>query len=197
MTKDGVWANWPVIVGITGYARAGKDSASQALQRLGYQRRAMADPLKDLALAFAHTQYPDLHNFITKAENKLAGWEEAKVLYPSTRQLLIDVGMAGREVFGEDFWVRMAVDGAPKGSVFTDCRFVNEAELLDRKAAELLGYSFFLRVERPGVGPASDFEREVPKVPVDAVVINDGSLDDLEAKVLDAFHDFTAARLSA
>jgi dephospho-CoA kinase len=40
-----------MIVGISGYARSGKDEAAKALVEMGFERRAFADKLREFLLA--------------------------------------------------------------------------------------------------------------------------------------------------
>jgi len=80
---------------------------------------------------------------------------------------------------GEDFWVGQALARAGDYPVFTDVRFHNEAAAIRRRYPDAL----FLRVASPGVSASSPFEDEVPDIAVDAVVCNDGSLEDLAFSV--------------
>lgn len=179
--------HFPDIVGITGYARVGKDSTAAVFTSLGYTQRAFADPLKEMALSL---------NPVLPCGLRLAsvvrryGWELAKVGTPGVRDFLKQLGTAGRDYLGKDVWVEAALKGRPERLVVSDVRFTNEAIGL-RGAAE---HVLVVRVERPGYEPESDFEREVDDVVADITIQNDGSLDDLRFKVKEAFYDYLIAK---
>jgi hypothetical protein len=178
------------IVGIGHVARVGKDVAATALSRdLGFQRRAFADKLRELALeadpiVTASTQATN----IGVGRGRLAwvvqgiGWEEAKNVYPEVRKFLQDLGVGARKVFGEDFWVKQAVEGIRKGQdvVFSDVRFHSEAEALQALGGKLI------RIDRPGrVAEGHVSETALAGFDGwDAVIVNDGTVQDLEAKVV-------------
>jgi hypothetical protein len=182
---------FPRFVGIVGVNRVGKDSTGRILvEEFGYKRVALADPLKNLAFALnpiISSGNLRLRDIVT--ENTVEMWEIAKDIHHGVRQALIDLGNAGRFVFGVDFWVEQAVRLAgDEAAVFTDIRFLNEAAYLSRSASTGL-----VRVNRPG-HEVDDFNREVPRIKVDFEVDNDGELDDLRFKVLDGWHSWLATR---
>lgn len=148
-----------MIVGLAGYAGAGKDAAGAAFVHQGFTRRAFADPLKDIALRI--------------------GWDGAKD--DTGRRLLQDLGVAAREVLGPDVWVNAALADLPPDVVVTDVRFPNEA-----RAIQELGGRLVL-VTRPGLGPVNDHVSEtLPAIwDFDHELVNDGSLLDLRRSVYD------------
>lgn len=156
------------LIGISGYARSGKDSLAKALvDRHGYERIAFADVLKDLAVAID----PVLATRVASV-----GWEVAK-RRAWVRSRLQVIGVAARDVLGEDVWVdaawrRLVSDGL---YVVSDCRFPNEARRVTASGGPVV------RVRRPGYGAANDHISEVAldDWPFDVVVDNDGSLEDL------------------
>jgi hypothetical protein len=160
----------PRLVGISGYAGAGKDSLARALaERHSYQRVAFADRVKALALA--------LDPALAARVEAGAPLDELKA-EPPVRRWLQDVGFAARRALGEDVWVRAALDHLdPLGRyVVTDTRFENELG-----AIRALG-GIAVRVERPGVGPANDHASELEladRDDWDLVVANNGGLRDL------------------
>lgn len=150
-----------MIVGLSGYARSGKDTAGEALVEAGYERRAMADAVKRFA---AHI-----------------GWDGQKD--ETGRRLLQDVGVAAREVFGEGVWVDATLGDLDPDDrvVVTDVRFRNEASAISDVGG------IIVRVTRPGVGPANDHVSEVDLDDwgFDATITNDGTIADLRRKILD------------
>lgn len=158
-----------MIVGLSGYARSGKDSAAQALVEVGFRRIAFADRLKDLA------------NLIWPEHMVRYGdWDQAKQ-NPEVREHLQLLGESVRDVLGEDTWVRAALDGINPGGdfVISDVRYANEAEYVSR-----LG-GLVVRINRPGVQPANGHLSEVglDDWRFDAVIQNDGTLDDLKDRM--------------
>lgn len=149
--------NGPLVIGIGHVARVGKDTAADALCRdLGFVRRALADPLKELAM-----RTDPLVTSTTRTQNtnighgRLAwvvqgmGWEGAKDSYVEVRRFLQNLGVAARDTFGPTFWVDQLVSWIERSGhdriVVPDVRFPNEAEAI-REAGGLL-----VRIDRPGV----------------------------------------------
>jgi hypothetical protein len=178
------------LIGIAYASRVGKDTAADALVRdLGYTKFAFAAPLKELALAANPLALPSpgLQNVQT-GHNRLKwlvqcdGWERAKDRYPAVRQFLEDLGNGARKVFGEDFWRDIALARAAKvgNAVISDVRFLNEFEGIREAGGQLV------KITRPGFN-ARPFEQELSDLPDDEwdlVVVNDGSVIDLEAKIV-------------
>ena len=86
-----------MIIGLTGYARSGKDSVAKVLvDHYGFIRLAFADPIRDLLLEV---------NPILDKGNRLSslvdeyGWDIAKA-QPEVRRLLQTLGVGARKVFG-------------------------------------------------------------------------------------------------
>lgn len=150
----------PLIIGITGYARTGKDSVGKMLvENHGYTRVAFADALKNLTLRinpFVVTQSPDGMRLQEVVRD--LGWEDAKSI-PEVRRLLQAVGVGVREL-DPDIWVKQAVrmiddlqleaGGEAVPVVVTDVRFQNEVDALKKLGAVIW------RTNRPGYGPAND-----------------------------------------
>lgn len=118
-----------VIVGITGRAQHGKDTAANVLiEEFGFTRYGLADPLKEIALAIDPIIDSELRLGKVVA---LGGWEAAKK-YPEVRRFLQALGTEGiREHLDEDAWVRhlerRLAEDRPKRVVVPDVRFPNEA----------------------------------------------------------------------
>jgi hypothetical protein len=117
------------ILGLTGYARHGKDTAAAVLvNEYGFTRVSFADGVRSMALA--------IDPFITAGIRlssivRVGGWEQAKAV-PEVRRLLQKIGTEGvRDHIGYDSWVKAgkvkinAIDGPV---VITDVRFLNEAQ---------------------------------------------------------------------
>lgn len=160
----------PTLVGISGYARSGKDSLAAALvARHGFTRIAFADKVRELTAAL-HADTADLAERV--------GWDEAKA-DPLVRRRLQDVGLAVRRILGEGAWVDAALRHLVPAAryVVTDVRLRNDAATFRARGGLLV------RIVRPGVGPADDHpsERDLDGWNDWYVVVrNDGTLADLE-----------------
>lgn len=167
-----------MILGLCGLARSGKDAAAAHLvDAHGYRRIAFADPMRAALLALD----PLVDIGITIRLSRLVadrGWDAAKA-YPDVRATLQRFGTeVGRKHFGDGFWVDLALRDVTAGErvVVTDVRFPNEAA-----AVRALG-GYVVRLERPGAGLrglVAGHPSEALAFPVDEVVANDGTLDDL------------------
>ena len=167
-----------MIIGLTGFARSGKDSVARTLvEQYKFTRVAFADPIRDLLL--------ELDPILDKG-NRLSslvteyGWEIAKS-QSEVRRLLQTLGVGARSIIDQEIWVIKALRSMSdnKNYVVTDVRFKNEMIVLKLSAAQIW------RVERPGVGAINNHvsESEMSTFEVDQAFINDGSLEDLEAMV--------------
>lgn len=178
-----------MIVGIGHISRVGKDVAANALSRdLGFQRRYFATKLKELALIadpLVTAQIATANIAVGRGRMdwvvKGMGWEEAKNVYPEVRTFLENLGHGARQVFGEDFWVRMAVDGITpdQNVVFADMRHYNEVDAVKAFGGKVI------RIDRPGRVPKE--RSEMPLVTYDgwdAVIPNTGTVQDLETAVV-------------
>jgi hypothetical protein len=164
-----------MIIGLTGYAQSGKDTLAGMLIGLHkYDNRAFADPIRKLL----YETNPLLKSeYRVKGLVDVHGWDKIKVDYPEARALLQNLGVAARNLFGEDFWVEQALSGLSKGDkiVITDVRFPNEAD-----AIKALGGQIW-RVKRIGVGAVNNHESETAMdgYQVDQIFVNNGSVEDL------------------
>lgn len=178
------------IVGLTGYAGAGKDEAAKGLIAAGWTRQAFADPVRAMALAIDPTVvahigergelYPYRDRLRLSSIVRDFGWDEAKGI-PEVRRFLQRLGTdAVRVHLGEDAWV-LAFDRARNRSVDTvapDVRFPNESLHIRRHGG------LVIRIDRPGVGPVNGHASEnVDAVAADATVVNDRSVAELHWRV--------------
>ncbi len=173
-----------VDVGLAGVARSGKDSVGKVLINEGFQRRSFASPMRQaLALLNGHVETPNGFMPLMDALYMFGGWEGLKERSPDVRGLLQRLGTSvGRGMFGEDFWVDYAFRDLKfsESYVFTDVRFPNEVEAIRARGGVVW------QVVRPGVSAVNGHvsESALKDVVFDAVIHNDGSLEDLSGKVL-------------
>ncbi|QJD50709.1 deoxynucleoside monophosphate kinase [Streptomyces phage Issmi] len=178
-----------LIIGLSGYARSGKNEAANVLVTRGWRQAAFADKLRDFLYAL-NPLIPGHYgagNLRLRTLIDRTGWDYAKVTYPEVRALLQRAGTeAGRDVLGQNVWVDALLNqhaDAP-ALVVTDCRFPNEADAIRARGGILI------RVDRPGVGPAKDkygrahvSETSLDDYDFDHRLINDGSVVDLHDKL--------------
>lgn len=184
------------LVGLSGFARSGKDEAARALISIGWRRDAFADRLR--SMLYSMNPYipvwleSDLGGGVHMRRVKdivdSVGWEAAKTDYHEIRSLLQRLGTeAGREVLGEQVWVDALFRKYTYGEqlVITDVRFTNEADMVRQLGGVMV------RIDRPGVGPNTAPDGSVHKSDIalddydfDVRIANDGSITDLHRAVL-------------
>lgn len=171
-----------MIIGLCGYARSGKDTVADILKRDGFQRIAFADGIREALYRLNPKLQTYDGNWVELAAYvDSVGWEEAKKS-EDVRWYLQRLGTeVGRDMFGENVWVDLALSKtqADGNYVITDVRYPNEAMAIVRAGGQLW------RIERPGFGPANSHVSEIAMdgFMCDLHLVNDGSLEELEAKV--------------
>jgi hypothetical protein len=178
-----------MILGITGFARTGKDTAAKALN--GYVRRAFADALKRELQSFLISAYginpmdcsPEQKEFIrpylvTHGERRRA----------ADPMHWIDMLKPDLEYVDPMDWHDYTTPGMHYKTkqlpnvVITDCRYANEAVWVEERGGRTI------LIVRPGFGPANDEEagsiRElIASGLVSATIDNDGTVDQLYDKI--------------
>lgn len=174
------------LIGLTGYAQSGKDTAAAFLVEHGWTRVAFADKLRAFAAAVnpivkTDVGYERLVDIIA-----YQGWDLAKQ-NPEIRRLLQVIGTdAGRVLLGQNVWVDAAMQGLSGTAdvVFTDVRFPNEAAaILDRGGV-------MVRITRPGVRAVNSHISEHALDDLDCpVVMNDSTPEVLAGRMLEVVAD--------
>jgi len=186
------------VVGLTGRKRSGKDTfAARLIEKHGFTRVSLADPLRDLALAIdpwvvleadelglLYGPAQGLNAVFRVSTVRLAyivesiGWERAKEIR-EVRRLLQVIGTNGvRDVIGDRTWIELAertIASIPGNVVVTDVRFPNEAEVVEH----------VVRIMRPTLAPSFDLhpsETAMDGYLVDHQVTNDGTVEELHAQ---------------
>lgn len=163
-----------MIIGLSGYARSGKDTVADWLcLNYGYKRMSFAQPMRDAV--YKLNPYVEGGNRVTDLVDEY-GWDVAKS-NPEVRRLLQVFGTeVGREQFGENFWVQQAFDKLESTKiVFSDVRFPNEAQEIQQYGGQVW------RVNRHNHTPVNTHKSEhaMDNFMFKHVIYNDGSLDDL------------------
>lgn len=199
------------MIGVSGWAGAGKDTVADTLTFFfEFKKMAFADPLREMAMAIDPIVAIELTKDTVERENghpwdfirysdALAryGYNEAKLMFGGEiRRFLQKLGTeAVRDVLGGDTWTKLAMErawahmfhhgegeGVVHGVSIADTRFRNEADVIVSD-----GKGVVIRVNRPGVGPASDHisEHDLDDWNFDWIIENDGTEEDLAVKVID------------
>jgi len=152
------------LIGIAGYARAGKDTMAGYLEmRYGFKKVAFADPIREALIRlnpYILVQHPE-NGQKARMPLELAvfsfGWEALKSLSPDVRPLLQRMGSeVGREMLNKDIWVnRLFLENVGERKlVISDVRYQNEAEAIRNRGGEVW------LVERKNGHPANGHESE-------------------------------------
>lgn len=172
------------VIGVCGRARTGKDTAAEAILRMGggAYRYSFADPLRAMVRAGwgvdAGDPYWQRHKEASMAE--FCG--------RSLRHVLQTLGTEwGREHIHPDVWVRRAADELATrgpGMVIADVRFGNEATWI-RGVGGLL-----IHLTRPDAAAVRSHasERGVAREPDEPLIVNDGCIEELYEAVHDIIH---------
>jgi len=168
-------------IGLIGHASCGKDTVAARLAHHGFERVAFADPVRSILM--------HMNPLITSDGLRLRdavdayGFDAAKRRFPVVRELLQGLGEGVRASLGESVWVDRAMRRldtlSDRPVVVSDVRYRNEANALRSR-----GFTLVV-VQRPGVGPANGHpsETNIPVELADAVLLNDGNLSELHARV--------------
>jgi hypothetical protein len=170
-----------MIIGLTGYAQAGKDSVANILvEHYGYTRVAFADPIRELL----YQTNPAVKDGGYRVQGVVDGygWDVAKTAFPEVRNMLQSLGVGARKTFGDMFWVQQALRqvNSEGNFVIADVRYPNEA-----KAIRDYDNSQIWRIKRSGVIPvnAHASETAMDGEKVDQIFVNNGTLDDLKVLI--------------
>lgn len=172
----------PLIIGIHGKARSGKDTSAALLRAMvgGYQY-SFASPLYAMIAAGLGIDINDPY------------WKEHKEspipAYggKSLRQIVQTLGTQwGRNMICEDIWVQRAMQvlsARGPGMIVSDVRYENEAAFVRRMGGVVI---HLRRKDIPRINP-HDSENGIQIEPSDFIVDNNGSIDDLEHRLFELF----------
>lgn len=196
-------------IGLCGRMGSGKDTAARALVRNGYTRIAFADALRQMAekldpiVVASHGKkgIGSSRELPVTWLNRLSklvaavGWDEAKKS-SDVRHFLQFLGTDVVREIDKDYWVKKAWEKAseiiqfnnatglpdPK-FVFTDVRFGNEADFIWAKGGVLV----YIDRTMPLIEEARKHSSEAfdGAKYADHIIHNDGSIEDLEAEILE------------
>lgn len=182
--KDGNLVPRVEVIGFSGWARSGKDTAADWLvEQHGYTKMSFAEPMKEaLTRLNPHIQMGEMPRVPLQQALRVYSYEELKHESDDIRPLLQRFGTeVGRQMFGESFWIDQAIARIPDGSkaVFADVRFKNEAQAVRELGGKVI------RITRPGVEAANNHisEHDLDDYTFDHIIHNDASLPDFYTDV--------------
>lgn len=175
------------LIGLSGYARSGKNTVGQILEDgYGFRQESFAQALKNVAAEINPVLKDGYGGYRTLAALFLAhrDWDAVKDAVPAAREFLQRLGVACRDQIGPDVWVdalarRLRIHPSAR-YVITDVRFPNEANFIIAQGGQVW------RIERPGYGPVNDHSSEtaLDLYGFDRTIVNDGSLVNLRRQIL-------------
>ena len=168
---------------LTGNAGSGKDTAGIFLStELGIQRIAFADEVRDMMWELNIPLYDTVLGQITyQVAVSTFGYDKAKRAFPDIRRTLDALATKIiRNRVDKDYFANITVNKALSmgGSIITDARFDNEKRI----AKEVLD-ALVIKIDRPGTKKLDLESENITDNYVDVVVVNDGSVEDLYAKL--------------
>lgn len=168
-----------LVIGLTGYARAGKDTVADWMVReYGFRKLSFADPLKELALRLnPEVMTSTGRTYSLRYAVEEFGWDITKEK-TDARDYLVELGAGARELIGSDVWMvalrRRMLESPDEKYVISDVRYRNEVWMIQNEGGEVW------EIRRPGCEPANpEEEASFMEVWPDAVLHNDGTREDV------------------
>lgn len=185
----------PALIGITGAARAGKDTLGSGLAlHAGFVRLSFAQPIRAFVADLLGLTVPELEPIKEVSQSVLGG--------KTPRFAMQTLGTEwGRCMMDSDLWVRAAITKAAywrdqgRPVAITDVRFPNEAEAIRDAGGDVI------KITRPGYGLSGQAsvhvsEQGIPKSLVSVELVNNADRDSLVEQALRCLgydDDFSAA----
>lgn len=177
------------LIGLTGYAGSGKSECAKALEERGFVRHRFAAPIKAMLRALLEEFCVDDETIERMLDGDLKEVPTPLLNGKTPRYAMQTLGTEwGRKLIGENLWVDAAITSAKAtmewdtdvSVVFDDVRFQNELEAICSAGGKVV------RLVRSGVGVnlSHESERQIGDLPVDAIVLNNGAIEDTAQAVL-------------
>ena len=169
-----------MIVGISGYARTGKDTVAKFISEFyNFKHVAFANKLRDCL--YALNPLVDNNKYLREVIDSV-GWNGYKETewYLEIRRLLQRFGTeVGRDLLHPDIWINSTLN-SHEDLVVSDVRFKNEVD-----AIKNIYDGYIIRINRPGVGPVNNHSSDtlIDTLKVDYIINNDGGIYDLQDKI--------------
>lgn len=177
------------LIGLTGLARSGKSTSAQILcAKYSFERFSFAGPIKAMLRALlleAGVNESDIRVFL---EGEMKEESIRALNWKSPRFAMQTLGTEwGRELLGDNLWVTLRfikIDQLLRAGgsvVLDDARFPNEVDAIRERGG------IIVRVVRPENGfegtPHSKHSSETQVLTADRIILNNGSLADLENSI--------------
>ena len=185
-----------MIIGLSGYARSGKDSVAQILiDHFGYTRVSFGDKVKEVLYVLnpillwdevgygkqegSYTNYIPLQWVINEY-----GWDGAKGSgWGKHLRVMLQTFATDccRDMIDDNIWVNLALSEANGHNiVISDVRFPNEATAIKARHGKIF------KIKRPGVEAPNGHssEHSLKDWVFDGTIYNNGDLDDLKKTIL-------------
>lgn len=172
-----------MIIGLSGYARSGKDTAAEHLvSTYDFTQHSFAASMKEAMYRLNPIVHTDAIGPIRyKSLVDVYGLDKTKEKYPEVRRLLQVFGTeVGRNMFGENFWVELVLNNLRSfHTVISDVRFTNEADAIKKQGGQIW------RINREGIGPVTGHSSEIDldDYSFDAVINNNSDINGLKKQV--------------
>lgn len=173
----------PALIGLAGYAGAGKDTVREILaSQHEYDGIAFADPMRDMLGALFDT-CGIKREWMTARHLKE---QDIPIIGASYRKMAQELGTGWGRSLDTNFWLKIASarialhrEYGSSGVVISDVRFLNEAAWIRAQGGRVW------MIVRPGIDPVREHESEkqIASIPYDYVIYNGGSIDDLSKAV--------------
>lgn len=169
----------PLLIGIAGPKRAGKDTLARALCRtLALPQDSFAAPLRRFVADLLGWSLEELE---ARKEDPIP-WLDGI----TPRHMMQTVGTEwGRDMVHGDLWVRALLQRLSGGGIISDVRFANEARAIRERGG------IVIQVNRPGAGQGDEHvsEKPLPFDLVDVFITNDSTREDLAITATLALRD--------
>jgi len=160
------------IIGLCGAIGSGKTTVARRLVNHGWVRHRFADPLKSMLAALGLNE-SQLDGHLKEEPSKL-------ICGRTPRVAMQTLGTEwGRNEMGPDIWVNAWEHKLPgnRNVVADDVRFPNEAKIIKELGGKII------RIVRARPFPLSDHISEKHELLEDRLILNDGSVPQLYAKI--------------
>jgi hypothetical protein len=186
-----------MIIGLSGYARSGKDTVAELLcLNYGYSRHAFADQIKKVLYRLNPIIGATMKGDVCHLNEEMLynDWDYLKDNTDVRRLMQVLGTEIGREMFGDNVWVDLAFKHIKaEDVVFTDVRFPNEADAIRNAGGQVW------RINRLNHEPINDHSSEtaMDEYAFDHTIKNNGTLDDLSDEVFMLSHSLGLNKIKA
>ena len=181
------------IIALTGHKGSGKTTAAEYLgqNRNDVVHASFAAPIKSMLSELYYCVTDNAHAYLWGSKKE----EELPIIGKTSRHIMQTLGTEwGHKYLGEDIWAKVLladIENNLKGEDFSlviidDMRFISEYTYL--AARSKLMVINLLRGDRPVDGHVS--EQQYEQIPVDCVINNNGTKEELFAALTDAIDNF-------